>query len=215
MTNPQTRSVYDLAAGYLGIEEWPGARHNPAIVKFAADVGHSWVQDDETPWCASFVGAVLAQAGLPHTGRLNARSYLEWGEPVPLAEAERGDVVVFWRGSPDSWQGHVGFFGGRNPSGDIMVLGGNQGNAVSVAAYPQSRLLGVRRLRAPRASVAQSTTVQASAMQIATAAGGATTAVAALDGTAQIVAVAVFGVIALAAAWIMRERIKKWAAGVR
>jgi hypothetical protein len=36
-----------------------------------------------------------------------------------------------------------------------------------------------------------------------------------LDGQAQIIALVIFGVIALAAVWIMRERIKKWARGIR
>jgi len=75
--------------------------------------------------------------------------------------------------------------------------------------------LGVRRSAVQRTSVAQSTTVQASAAQIGTAGAGAVTALAALDGQAQMAALAIFGVIALAAVWIMRERLKKWSRGVR
>jgi uncharacterized protein (TIGR02594 family) len=209
------QNVYDAAAEHLGLEEWPGARHNPTVVGFAATVGHGWVQDDETPWCASFVGAVLAQVGLPHTGKLNARSYLDWGTPVDLSDAQRGDVVIFSRGDPNGWQGHVGFYAGRDESGRILVLGGNQGNKVSIAPYPPSRLLGVRRAVQPRTNIAQSTTVQASAAQIGTAGVGAVTAVAALDGQAQIVALVAFGVIALAALWVLRERVKKWSRGDR
>ena len=67
----------------------------------------------------------------------------------------------------------------------------------------------------PRTSPTQSRTVQASAAQIGTAVAGGASAVAALDGTAQIVALAFFGVIALAALWIMRERLKKWSKGDR
>ncbi|MEM8713532.1 MAG: TIGR02594 family protein [Planctomycetota bacterium] len=138
------RAVYEAAAAYLGLKEWPGAKHNPQIVEFASMVGADWVQDDETPWCASFVGAVLAECGLVGTGKLNARSYLDWGEPMDLKEAQKGDVVVFWREKPTSWKGHVGFYHGE-VAGSIEVLGGNQGNAVSVAKYPAGRLLGVRR----------------------------------------------------------------------
>jgi lysozyme len=67
----------------------------------------------------------------------------------------------------------------------------------------------------PRTSVAQSTTMQASAVQVASGAGAAVAAVGALDGTAQIVALAFAGVVMLAAAWIMRERLRKWAQGDR
>tara|TARA_R110000868_G_scaffold223318_1_gene475189 strand:- start:3506 stop:4129 length:624 start_codon:yes stop_codon:yes gene_type:complete len=68
---------------------------------------------------------------------------------------------------------------------------------------------------APRTSVAQSTTVQASAVQIASGAGAAVAALGSLDGTAQIVALAFAGTVVAAGAWIMRERIRKWADGVR
>lgn len=67
----------------------------------------------------------------------------------------------------------------------------------------------------PRTTVLQSTTVQASAVQIASGAGAAVSSVAMLDGTAQMIALGFAGVIVLAALWVMRERIKKWAEGVR
>lgn len=66
-----------------------------------------------------------------------------------------------------------------------------------------------------RTSVAQSTTVQASAVQIASGAGAGVAAVGALDGTAQIVAMVFAGVVVLAALWVMRERIRRWAEGDR
>jgi peptidoglycan L-alanyl-D-glutamate endopeptidase CwlK len=68
---------------------------------------------------------------------------------------------------------------------------------------------------APRESAAQSTTVQASAVQIVSGAGAGVAAVGALDGHAQIVALAFAGVIVLAALWIMRQRLISWADGDR
>lgn len=67
---------------------------------------------------------------------------------------------------------------------------------------------------AEKTEIHQSTTAIASAVQGVTAVGGGITAVAALEGNAQIVAIVVLGVIALAAAWIFKERIKKLANGV-
>jgi lysozyme len=66
-----------------------------------------------------------------------------------------------------------------------------------------------------RTNVAQSTTVQASAIQIASGAGAGIAAVGALDGTAQVVALVFAGLVVLAALWVMRERVKKWAEGDR
>jgi hypothetical protein len=58
-------------------------------------------------------------------------------------------------------------------------------------------------------------TVQASATQVATGAGGAVAAVAALDGTAQLVAIGGSVLVILLGLWIMRERLKGWANGRR
>jgi N-acetylmuramoyl-L-alanine amidase len=66
----------------------------------------------------------------------------------------------------------------------------------------------------PRA-LAQSKTLQASVVQGASAVGGAVAAFQALDGTAQIIAMTGCVVIALLAMFILKERLKAWAAGWR
>jgi peptidoglycan LD-endopeptidase CwlK len=66
-----------------------------------------------------------------------------------------------------------------------------------------------------RVSAVESTTVQASAVQIASGAGASIAAIGALDGTAQIVVVGFVCVMMLAALWIWKERLKHWADGVR
>ena len=64
-------------------------------------------------------------------------------------------------------------------------------------------------------SVSRSTTVQASAVQIASGAGAGIAAIGSLDGTAQIVVVGFICVMMLAALWIWKERLRKWAEGDR
>lgn len=135
---------YDRARADLGTWEWKDG-HNPKVVKYFADVGRDWVKDDETAWCAAFVGAMLERCQIRSTRALTARSYLEWGSPVSLAEARPGDIVVFSRGNPHGWQGHVGFFVKANGSA-ITVLGGNQNNQVNERPYRRDRLLGIRRV---------------------------------------------------------------------
>jgi hypothetical protein len=97
---------------------------------------------------------MLERAGLRSTRALNARSYLEWGQEVSLEDAKVGDVLVFWRGSPDDWRGHVGFFVNRAGT-HLEVLGGNQSDAVTVQRYPVSRLLSVRRMPADEDHIPQ------------------------------------------------------------
>lgn len=81
--------------------------------------------------------------------------------------------------------------------------------------YPEGEWASKAKPPVERTAPSQSTTVQASAVQIASGAGAGIAAVGALDGTAQVVALAFAGIVILAAAWIMRERLKKWAEGVR
>lgn len=221
------KQVYDVAHDYLGMKEFPGAKHNPQVVKMFADVGHDWVQDDETPWCAAFVGSVLAQCGMPHTGGLNARSYMQWGDMVPLSEAQPGDVVVFWRKDPTGPYGHVAFF--DHMDGDsIFVLGGNQGNRVSIARYPKGRLLGVRRMRSPKPVVTVSSQNQRKSMlesktNLAAMAGKATAVVgpvaAMFTGVSENVQLVLIGVtvaVVFGLFWFVgRERRKAWAKGWR
>ena len=135
---------YQLANDMIGLKEYPGkSKDNPTIMEMFADLGHSWVKHDETPWCAAFVGAMLEEAGIKSTRKLNARSYLQWGQPI--AKPKIGDVVIFKRGNK-GWQGHVGFYAGETKY-HIKVLGGNQSNAVNIRSYRKSKLLGFRRAK--------------------------------------------------------------------
>lgn len=65
----------------------------------------------------------------------------------------------------------------------------------------------------PKGTPMESTTMQAGFVQIASAGGAGLSAVSALSGTAQIVALVFCGLVVLSAAWIMRERLRKWANG--
>jgi len=134
---------FDIAKTYIGTVEGPGPENNPVVMGMYASVGHDWVEHDSVAWCAAFVGHCLEKAGLRSTRKLTARSYLDWGIPVAVHDAQPGDIGVIPRGS-SSWQGHV-FFIDRIEGAWVWGLGGNQSDAVNVKRYPVSKLLGVRR----------------------------------------------------------------------
>lgn len=128
-----------------GEKEVVGDAHNPDVVKLFADAGFAGVKDDETSWCAATILACANRAGYDvKNGMLTARSLLKCGEAVD--EPVMGDVVVLWRDSKLGWKGHVGLFV-RKDSEKLYLLGGNQGNSVTIAAYDANRLLGYRRLK--------------------------------------------------------------------
>lgn len=206
--------AYAAARQQIGTWEWKGDDHNPKIVQWFADVGHSWVVDDETAWCAAFVGAMLKAGGFPHTGALNARSYTDYGQHVDIQDAQPGDIVVFSRGDPKGWQGHVGFFV-RRDGDNIVVLGGNQANQVNESRYPVKRLLAVRRVVKQRTSRMQSTTLQAGAGALTTAGGTLAAILGGLSENAQVIMVVGLLLISAFVMYMMKERLRAWAAGWR
>lgn len=132
------------AIAEIGVKEIAGAKHNPRVLEYGKAVSLS-VTTDEVPWCSNFVSWCLWKAGIGSTRSARARSYEAWGVSVRAAPAP-GAIAVFWRGeSRSSGQGHVGFYMGGDPAGGrIAVLGGNQGDAVSLKVYATARLLDLR-----------------------------------------------------------------------
>jgi len=145
-------SAYELAQRFVGIKEVPGSTANPQILAMLK-LDLNWPQDDSVPWCSGFVNYIAWLLRLPRSKSLRARSWLTIGEVIDLEEAEAGfDLVVFKRGGGNQpgpeiidAPGHVGFYAGIEGK-KVLVLGGNQGDSVSISSYPKSRLLGVRRL---------------------------------------------------------------------
>lgn len=130
-----------LARAELGTKEIPGPNHNPAVLGYFRDAGFPEINNDETAWCAGFTNAMIERSGYSGSKSLAARSFLNWGKAV--AKPYPGCIAVFSRGDPRGWEGHVGFFLSET-DGQIMVLGGNQGNEVSIEPQPRARLLGFR-----------------------------------------------------------------------
>lgn len=135
MTEPAWLGV---ARSNIGVTEIPGPRHNSKILGWLQKL-RAWWSDDETPWCGVFVAHCMQESGLPLPRFwMRATDWLNWG--AKLAAPVAGCVVVFQR--PGG--GHVGFVVGRDKAGNLMVLGGNQGNAVNVRAFSVGRVVGYR-----------------------------------------------------------------------
>jgi len=126
------------ARQFIGLREIPGPKHAPEILQMWRDIKRGGIKDDETPWCAAFVGSMLERSGIQSTRFEGARSYMEWGER--LDKPIYGCVVVFTR----SGGGHVGFVVGQAENGNLLVLGGNQSDAVNIKAFSTDRVTGYR-----------------------------------------------------------------------
>lgn len=132
---------YARALKEMGVKEIPGGKSNPGILQYYKDVGHSEITDENTSWCAAFVGSMLERSGITSTKSLLAKSYLKWGRKM---EAPRiGCIAILSRGDPTSWTGHIGFFV-RQSKTAIYLLGGNQSNEVNETAFASDRVLAYR-----------------------------------------------------------------------
>lgn len=137
-------------APWLAIAEREEARGvaqtgaNPRILEYlssCADLTPEELRDDSTAWCAAFANWCMMQAGLPGTSSSWARDWFDWGVPDPAPG--KGSIVV-WKRGPDPAgsgpYGHVSFLI-EDRGEDLLVLGGNQANAVCRSIYPRNGFL--------------------------------------------------------------------------
>lgn len=124
----------------FGVKEIAGEQHNPVIMSWAEEVGlKKTYTADEIPWCGLYVAVVMKRADREVVKfPLWARNWAKFG--VKADEPMLSDILVFSRGSG----GHVGFYVGEDKT-SYHVLGGNQGNSVSIVRIKKDRLIACRR----------------------------------------------------------------------
>lgn len=143
----------------FGVLEVKGAANNPQILGWADEIGEAeatayakwaadWYDADSTAWCGLFVALCAVRANVdnrperrPPAKYLSALAWTAFGLPVKRGLAELGDVLVFSRAGG----GHVGLYVGEDADA-FHVLGGNQGDAVSIMRIAKARCVAVRRV---------------------------------------------------------------------
>ena len=145
MMAPLLVTPYDLAQRFVGVKELPGGEANNPFIMSMLTLDSEWPENDEVPWCSAFTNYIAWLLRCPRSKSLMARSWIHVGMSIPLEDAEAGfDIVVLSRGN-NPRHGHVGFYAGID-RGSVSLLGGNQGNRVSVAAFDVQRVVSVRRI---------------------------------------------------------------------
>lgn len=133
-----------VARAFEGIEEVPGGKSNPVIMRWARDIGApKFYDNDDVPWCAVWMNRIALVMGWPLSDSgdkydlLRAASFKTWGQAMRIPAV--GAVMVFAR--PGG--GHVGLYLGERPDA-YYVLGGNTSNSVRAAWIPKDRLIAQR-----------------------------------------------------------------------
>ncbi|NQE60948.1 TIGR02594 family protein [Caulobacter sp. RHG1] len=122
-----------------GVKETQGPGNTPEIMAWATQTGlRSSYNADAIPWCGLFMAYVAKSSGKAFPkDPLWALNWSKFGEDG--GQPELGDVLVFVR----KGGGHVGLYIGED-SECYHVLGGNQGDAVSITRIDKERLYAVR-----------------------------------------------------------------------
>ena len=132
------------ARAKLGTREAAGPANNPTILGWAKRLGTKvlgmFYNADSVPWCGVFAAECFDEAGVQSPlCAVRALSWADWGANLRAERLAPGAVLVFQR--PGG--GHVGFYVGEDADA-YHVLGGNQGDSVSVARLAKARCVARR-----------------------------------------------------------------------
>jgi len=95
---------------------------------------------DSVPWCGLFVATCMDEAGIkPPPIPVRAKAWATWGANLRTDRLAPGAVLVFDR----EGGGHVAFCVGQDATHD-HVLGGNQGDCVSIMRIARNHLAASR-----------------------------------------------------------------------
>lgn len=135
---PDAAPWLDLARRKMGLHE---SRDNGVLRAFLK-LGKGTIGDPaKIPWCGDFVETCIAVALPDEALPSNPYAAINWLKFGIACKPQPGAILVFWRGSPSGWQGHVGFYVGEDAT-HFHVLGGNQSNAVTITRVGKNRLRG-------------------------------------------------------------------------
>jgi uncharacterized protein (TIGR02594 family) len=144
MTTASEPAWLRAARAKLGTREAAGAANSPTIMGWARKLGTKVLgmayNADSVPWCGLFVATCLAEDGIPAAPiAVRAKAWATWGQALRADRLAPGAVLVFER--PGG--GHVGFYVGEDATA-YHVLGGNQGDRVSIMRLEKSRCVARR-----------------------------------------------------------------------
>lgn len=135
------RILNEMLAIY-GTIEAPGKKNNPLILQWAQSIGLGNIyKADSIAWCGLTMAYCAARAGWDHAPRGNALSALNWASwGNPADKPSLGDVMVFKR----KGGGHVALYVGEDDTA-YHIIGGNQGDRVSIERKAKTRFFAARR----------------------------------------------------------------------
>lgn len=118
---PTDNPLLQTAQQYIGFHE---GYQTGMLKNFFKEQGVETIDPVYKPWCASYIGCVLKEAGYETpkgADILRARKYAKLGKP---GTGDPGDLMVY--------PGHVQMVVRADPDGSKWIIGGNQHDKVSI-----------------------------------------------------------------------------------
>jgi uncharacterized protein (TIGR02594 family) len=115
------------------------AGNNPEILEWAREEGGEIAKEYKStgiPWCALFANHLLTKVGLKGTETLWALDFAGHWPSKQLA----GPAVGAFAPMKRTGGGHIICIVGKDQNGNVMGLGGNQSDQVSIVPFPLARL---------------------------------------------------------------------------
>ena len=125
----------DFAEAAIGTEEFSGSRSNPEILAWAKELNSRYYTDDSIPWCGLFMAHCFHSAGCSVKFG-NFLWALDWRKFGVRSTGCYGALGVFGRNGG----GHVALYVSEDDD-YYHILGGNQGDKVSVVRHSKSSLI--------------------------------------------------------------------------
>jgi uncharacterized protein (TIGR02594 family) len=114
-----------------------GTQSNPRIIAYLNSIPNTAGLNDKVDWASAFAEWSLNQAGIDGPKDMRPRAWVAWGRQVKTPEI--GSVVIFNFAGTE----HVGFVL-ADTDDSLIVLGGNQAEAVTFRRYPKKDVIDFR-----------------------------------------------------------------------
>lgn len=133
------------AIALYGTVEFAGAKDNPIIMSWAAEIGYEKVYvHDSIPWCGLGMAICAKRAGWdysPNGNALYALNWAKWGNRIEERQGMLGDVGVWKR----KGGGHVAQIVAYDDEGFYHIIGFNQSDQCSIVRKSMADIVAVRR----------------------------------------------------------------------
>jgi len=114
----------------VDVKEIVGSGQESRVLEYQATTAGKY-SEDETPWCGAFVSWVFTTTKIRHGLKTpeRAKDWINFGSPT--SNPVVGSVAIKSRVGG----GHVCIVVGKDLNGNLLCVGGNQNNMVSISTY--------------------------------------------------------------------------------